>query len=269
MGNRSLKTRSSPMSSRSFDAASNWSSDSKARVWMSRRWGISIPWSSLANEICFIKSGMNHLQAQIALPPSSAKFSRVRSRASFLLQLWCYGVKSRSYRRSESNGAGERRGGSAVCVRNAVLLHFDGCSLLLELGFHRCGLILVDAGLHIRRRSIDEILRFLETQAGQLAHDLDDLNLLRTSLLEHDLELGLLFHRGSGSCTSTATGRSGSDRRSRDRDVELALESFDELGQLEHRHVADRVENVFFAHSCVCHCCCSPGDFFRRLRAVT
>src|SRR5207244_12169159 len=42
--------------------------DSKAVVWMSRRWGISIPWSSLANEICFINSGMNHLQAQIALP---------------------------------------------------------------------------------------------------------------------------------------------------------------------------------------------------------
>src|SRR3954464_8904164 len=173
MGNRSLKTRSSPMSSRFCEAASSCNSDSKARVWMSRRWGISIPWSSLANEICFIKSGMDHLQAQIALPPSSAKFSRFRSRASFLLQLWCYGVRLESYRRSESNGAGQRRG-QTVCVGNAVLLHFDGSSLLFQLGLHGCGLFLGDAGLHITRRPIDEILRFLETQAGQLAHDLDD-----------------------------------------------------------------------------------------------
>src|SRR5262249_70338 len=48
------------MSSRSCEAASSWSSASKARVWMSRRWGISIPCSSFAKEICFNDSGMVH-----------------------------------------------------------------------------------------------------------------------------------------------------------------------------------------------------------------
>src|SRR6185436_9059610 len=108
-------------------------------------------------------------------------------------------------------------------------------------------------GLDITRRSIDEILRFLETQTGQLAHDLDDLNLLGTGFLEHDLELGLLFGCGSWGCTGTTTRRSGSDRSGRNRDVELALESFDELGELEDRHVADRVENLVLAQCCVCH----------------
>ncbi len=56
IGNRSLKTRSRPTSSRSCEAASSWSSDSKARVWMSSRWGISMPVSSFANEIWFIIS---------------------------------------------------------------------------------------------------------------------------------------------------------------------------------------------------------------------
>src|SRR5262245_9871720 len=48
------------MSSRSCEAASSCSSASKARVWMSRRWGISIPCSSFAKEICFNDSGMVH-----------------------------------------------------------------------------------------------------------------------------------------------------------------------------------------------------------------
>src|SRR5215510_15209823 len=48
------------MSSRSCEAASSWSSASKARVWMSRRWGMSIPCSSFAKEICFNDSGMVH-----------------------------------------------------------------------------------------------------------------------------------------------------------------------------------------------------------------
>jgi len=117
--------------------------------------------------------------------------------------------------------------GEPSASANAVLLHFDDGSLLFELGFHLSGLILVDAGLDITRRSIDEILRFLETQTGQLAHDLDDLNLLGTGFLEHDLELGLLFGCGSWGCAGTTTRRSGSDRSCLNRDVELALESFD------------------------------------------
>src|SRR6266568_3255411 len=146
--------------------------------------------------------------------------------------------------------------------RHESLLHLDCCSLLFQFRAHSRGLVLGHAGLDITRRTVDEILRFLETQAGELTHDLDDLNLLRSRFLEYDLELGLLFNRGCWSCTGATRCRSGSaNRRGRDRDVELALESLDELGQLENRHVADRFENLVLAHGCVCHCCYSPGDF--------
>src|SRR5215469_481703 len=61
IGKRSLKTRSSPISSRSCEAASSCSSASNARVWISRRCGICIPPASLANEICLIVSAISHL----------------------------------------------------------------------------------------------------------------------------------------------------------------------------------------------------------------
>src|SRR5205809_1204967 len=50
MGNTSLNTRSSPTSARSAPLPSGCKSDWNARVWMSRRCGIGIPWSSLAND---------------------------------------------------------------------------------------------------------------------------------------------------------------------------------------------------------------------------
>ena len=57
-------------------------------------------------------------------------------------------------------------------------------------------------------------------------------------------------------CSSAAGGRSRRRRRparaahrgGRDRDVELALEGFDQLGELEDGHVADRVEDLVLAH---------------------
>src|SRR4030095_7434106 len=65
----------------------------------------------------------------------------------------------------------------------------------LELFLDPVGLFLVDAFLDRLRRALDEILCFLEAQAGDLADDLDDLDLVRTHLGERDIELGLLFHR--------------------------------------------------------------------------
>ena len=68
----------------------------------------------------------------------------------------------------------------------------DG-ALLFQLGLHLRGLVLRDAGLHGLRRAIDEILGFLQAKTRQLAHDLDDLDLLGAGFLEDDVELGLLF----------------------------------------------------------------------------
>src|ERR1044071_6085415 len=63
-------------------------------------------------------------------------------------------------------------------------LHLDRGALLFELGLDLRGLVLRDAGLHGLRRAIDHVLGFLEAKTGDLANDLDDLDLLATGILE-------------------------------------------------------------------------------------
>ena len=80
-----------------------------------------------------------------------------------------------------------------------------------------------DAGLHGLRRAVDEVLRFLEAEAGQLAHDLDDLDLLRAGFLERRPSNSVCSSAaGSRRRTSATSRRSRADRGGRDRDVELA-----------------------------------------------
>src|SRR5687768_8165184 len=194
MGNRSLKTRSSPTSSRSCDAASSCSSASKARVWMSSRCGISIAESSFPKEICFIVSAIDHPHAgeNSPAPAPSRRFRRGRGEAektSVVRRREMYTIAPRSGRRPAGRLGRSRRappGGTPIGRARGrarpgtatALLDLDGRALLLELGLHRVRLVLRDALLHRRRRAVDEVLRLLEAQAGQLAHDLDDLDLL-------------------------------------------------------------------------------------------
>src|ERR687895_891211 len=116
-------------------------------------------------------------------------------------------LKEKRVPRSQFRGPSERLRGSELGTGNPELLrslHLDCRSLLLELGLDGVGLILRDAALHCLRRAVHEVLRLLEAEAGQLAHDLDDLNLLGAGLLEDDVELRLLFD-GCGSTTTTTT----------------------------------------------------------------
>src|SRR2546423_4380642 len=149
----------------------------------------------------------------------------------------------------------------ALFRRPEQLLHFNACTLLFEFRLHRRGLVLGYARLHDARGSINEILGFLESKSGQLAHDLDDLDLLGARFLEGTRELSLLFSSRSRTSAGATSCRCRADWRRGNRDVELALESFDELGELEYRHATDRVENLVLAHGCVCHCVGSPGEF--------
>src|SRR5690606_3643270 len=79
------------------------------------------------------------------------------------------------------------------------LLQLDGRALLLQLGLDLLGLFLRHALLDRLRRVVDEVLRLLQAQAGQLAHDLDHLDLLLAGAREDDVELRLLL----GRCRST------------------------------------------------------------------
>src|SRR5918911_3085975 len=76
-----------------------------------------------------------------------------------------------------------------------ALLDLDASALLFELRLYRGGLLLGDAGLDGLRRAVHQVLRLLEAEAGQLAHDLDHLDLLGAGFAQDDVELGLLLDR--------------------------------------------------------------------------
>src|SRR5258708_1615530 len=127
------------------------------------------------------------------------------------------------------------------------LLHFDLRTGVFQLLLRCFGVGLADAFLDRLGRAIDQVLGFLETEARELAHRLDDVHLVVTERGEHDGELGLFFRgrRGGG-----AGGRRTRDgNRSGGRNAELLFHRLDELGELEDRHRRDLVEDFSFCTS--------------------
>src|SRR2546421_12987597 len=84
------------------------------------------------------------------------------------------------------------------------LLDFRASACVLQLLEDALGLFPVDALLDWFGRLVDQVLGFLETQAGDLADDLDhaDLGIARRG--QHHLELGLLGFRGGCGCTAAS-----------------------------------------------------------------
>src|SRR5215211_2157167 len=114
----------------------------------------------------------------------------------------------------------------------------------LEGGLGLLGLVLGDLLQDRLRRAVDQVLGLLEAERGQAAHLLDDLDLLVTGGLEDDVELVLL---GGGLLAATATTGGGSGRdgdRGGSGDLEGLLELLHEVGQLEQRHLLERVEQL-------------------------
>src|ERR1700722_19868931 len=122
------------------------------------------------------------------------------------------------------------------------LLDRDGGAGALEGSLALLRGLLGDLLKHGLGRAVDQVLGLLETEAGERAHLLDDLDLLVTSGLEDDVELvlllGLFRRRGSRSA-----GRRDRDRGRR-LDVEGLLERLHELGQLKEGHLLERVEQI-------------------------
>src|SRR5439155_21967608 len=75
----------------------------------------------------------------------------------------------------------------------AALLDLYLGALFFERGLDLLGLVAVDAFLDGLRRRVDEILGLLEAEAGQLADDLDDRDLVGADLGQDGRELGLLL----------------------------------------------------------------------------
>ena len=109
------------------------------------------------------------------------------------------------------------------------LLNFDFSASLGELRLERLSVVLGDAFLDSLRSLVDERLSFLQAQAGSFLDNLDDVNLVRASGLEDNVELGLLL----SSRSSSSRSRNSDSSRSSSGNAELLFERLDELGELE------------------------------------
>src|SRR5690606_3336501 len=126
-----------------------------------------------------------------------------------------------------------------------VLLDLDLGAGFLELLLDVLRLGLADAGLDLLGRAVDEILGVLQAEAGDLADDLDDADLVGATALEDDGELRLLL---GGSRRSRTTSSRRSSRRDRDRgsrDAPLVLERLGELDELDDGEVRKLVDELF------------------------
>src|SRR5213080_1483172 len=206
IGKTSLNTRSNPTSVRSAPLPSGCRSDANARVWISRRCGIGIPSSSLANDSTgsvFVMSRPHANANKGPSPPIGAPTG------------------------GETEGLGEASWNVA-----GPLLQFDGRALRFELLLDFLGFLLGHAFLHGAGRTLHQVLGLLQAEVGDRPDLFDHLDLLFPGALEDDREFGLfLGGRGRRPCPRprpTRARRRRGDRR-RDRDAELLLERLDQL----------------------------------------
>src|SRR5690606_34919030 len=132
--------------------------------------------------------------------------------------------------------------------RGVRSLERDLAAGLLELGLGGLGGLLVDLLEQRLRGALDELLGLLQAEArDDLAHDLDDLDLLVAGVLEDDVELVLLLGGGSA-LAATRGGGHDLGGRGGGGDVEGLLELGHELGQLKQRQLLEGVEQFVGAH---------------------
>ena len=86
------------------------------------------------------------------------------------------------------------------CVRN--LLQLDLAAGLLDLLLHSLGIVLGQGFLQGVGHALNGSLGLGQTQTGDLADDLDDLDLLGADFLQDYVELGLLFSSSSASASA-------------------------------------------------------------------
>src|SRR6185312_1046632 len=139
--------------------------------------------------------------------------------------------------RGDSRGY-PRRIPTLLCVR---LLQFNLGASLFELSLELVGLFLVHAFLDRLGRAFDEVLGFLEAQAGDGADFLDDFDLLVAGSGENDREVGLLFSRSSSSAATRGTGNrhGGSSGH-----APLFFEELCEFGSFEHGQAREVVYDL-------------------------
>src|SRR5579871_256631 len=135
--------------------------------------------------------------------------------------------------------------------RRGSLLELDLGTGLFELLLHLVGIGLRHPLLESLGRALDQVLGLLEAEAGDLADDLDDGDLVRAGFLQLDVELRLLLDgsRGGGGASTRARRRGDGDRSGLD--APLVFEGLDELRKLDDRQVRKEVDDLLTRD--VCH----------------
>ena len=93
------------------------------------------------------------------------------------------------------------------------LLEGNGCAGFFELSLGLLGSFLVGAFEDSLRSTVNQVLGFLEAEAGDATNFLDDVDLVSAGIREDDVELGLFFF-SSSSRACTASNSSNSYRSS-------------------------------------------------------
>src|SRR5258707_12511845 len=109
-------------------------------------------------------------------------------------------------RLSGDNDPGSRLARPGFRSGNLRLLELNLGASLLELSLDLLGFVLVDAFLDRLGRALDEVLGFLEAEAGDGADFLDDFDLLLAGGGEHYREVGLFLGGSGGSAPPGRTG---------------------------------------------------------------
>ena len=139
--------------------------------------------------------------------------------------------------------AKKRPAGAGRLMSKSDLFDLAGCANLFESSSDFLCVFLGDAFLDSLGGVVDDFLGFLEAEAGLLADDLDDLDLLGADVLQDDVELGLLFRcfcGGGGACNCDCGRRCGN--------AKLLFERLHELGKLENGHRFDISNQLFLIH---------------------
>src|SRR6476619_3349553 len=148
----------------------------------------------------------------------------------------------RKPRRYKPDGRALARPHDAWARARASLLDLDFGADVLELLLDRRRFFLRDSFLNRLGRALDQVLRFLQAEARDLANDFDDIDLVAAHFGQRRRELGLLLggSRCAAGCRAAAGYCHGHGRRRRH--AELLLELLHELRELEDGDSLDVVD---------------------------
>src|SRR5574343_7584 len=139
---------------------------------------------------------------------------------------------------------------SPTCTDNKVLLDFDLGASFFQLLLQGFSISLGDAFLHRLRCAVNDVLSFLQAQAGSGTNHLNDFNLLVAGSSQDDGEFALLF---SSSTTSSGSARGG-DGHSGSRHTKLLFKCLNQLVQVENGQVTNGFQDIVLGN---CHDCYS------------